>query len=277
MLLAFGLGGCSAVKLGYSTLPELAYWWLDGYIDFTDVQTPQVRGELARLHAWHRAEELPRLADILGRMEQLVPDPVSAQQACAFVPELQARLNALAEQAEPAVLALAGSLTPAQLRHLERKYASNNETWRRDWLELAAEERTLKRFEQMLDRAESIYGRLDEPQRAVLRQQIASSSFDASRVLADRQRRQQDLLQTLRRLQAPGFAPTETRALMRGYLERVLRSPDLAYRAWQDALIEEGCRMVSALHASTTPAQRERAARRLRAYQRDLRELAAQR
>jgi hypothetical protein len=32
-----------------------------------------------------------------------------------------------------------------------------------------------------------------------------------------------------------------------------------------------------ALHASTTAAQREAAVRRLRAYQRDLRELAAQR
>ncbi len=275
LVCAFGLGGCSAIKLGYSTLPEVAYWWLDGYLDFTDTQTAQVRGDLARLHGWHRAEELPRLADLLARMELAAAGPVTGPQACAFVAEIQTRLNVVAEQAEPAVLGLAASLSAAQLRHLEAKYASNNDTWRRDWIAPAAEARREKRFEQALDRAESIYGRLDEPQREVLRQQLAASIFDPARILTERQRRQQDLLQTLRRFQTPGLAPTASRALMRGYLERAQRSPDPAYRAWQDALLEEGCRTFSALHASTTPAQREQATRRLRAYQRDLRELAA--
>ena len=45
-----------------------------------------------------------------------------------------------------------------------------------------------------------IYGRLDEPQRAVLRRQIEQSIFDPHRILAERQRRQQDALQTLRKL-----------------------------------------------------------------------------
>ena len=44
----------------------------------------------------------------------------------------------------------------------------------------------------------------------------------------------------------------------------------------RDALIQEGCRTFTAVHQVTTPAQREQAARRLRAYQRDLQELAAQ-
>jgi hypothetical protein len=64
---------------------------------------------------------------------------------------------------------------------------------------------------------------------------------------------------------------------MRGYLDRFQQSPDLAYRRWQDELLQESCRTFSALHESTTPAQREQAVRRLRAYQRDLRELAAKR
>jgi hypothetical protein len=62
---------------------------------------------------------------------------------------------------------------------------------------------------------------------------------------------------------------------LRGYLERFEHSPDKAYRAYQEALIEEGCRHFAVLHNSTSLAQREAATRRLRAYQRDLRELAA--
>jgi hypothetical protein len=40
-------------------------------------------------------------------------------------------------------------------------------------------------------------------------------------------------------------------------------------------MIDEACRNLSALHNSTTAAQRDTAAQRLRDYQRDLRELAA--
>jgi hypothetical protein len=35
------LTGCSAVRLGYNKLPEIASWWLDSYIDFSDAQGPQ--------------------------------------------------------------------------------------------------------------------------------------------------------------------------------------------------------------------------------------------
>lgn len=40
--------------------------------------------------------------------------------------------------------------------------------------------------------------------------------------------------------------------------------------------MQEGCRSFEAVHQSTTPAQRDQAVRRLRTYQRDLRDLAAQ-
>ena len=57
--LAVVLAGCSAVQLGYNTLPEISYWWLDGYLDFEDGQREQVRGGIAAIQAWHRAHELP--------------------------------------------------------------------------------------------------------------------------------------------------------------------------------------------------------------------------
>jgi hypothetical protein len=275
LAVALALAGCSAIKLGYNTLPDVAYWWLDGYVDFGEAQTPQVRAELARLHAWHRQEELPRLAELLGRLEQLAAGPLTAQQACTFVAEVRGRMNAIAERAEPAVVALATSLDAAQLRHLERKYRSNNEAWRKDWVELSPADLKEKRFEQALERSEMIYGSLDAPQRAVLRQGIAQSIFDPARILAERQRRQQDLLQTLKRLQDPALPLDEARTVMRGYLERAQLPPDAAQRRWQEDLLQESCRILAAVHGSTSAAQREQAVRRLRAYQRDLRELAA--
>ncbi|HEY8360124.1 MAG TPA: DUF6279 family lipoprotein [Ramlibacter sp.] len=274
LVVAVGLTACSAIKLGYNTFDDVAYWWLDGYIDFTDEQAPRARAELDRLHAWHRSQELPRFVEILERMERMAPGSITPQQACGIANEVQERLKLVADQAEPAVLALVADLTPDQLRHLERKYRSNNDKFRKEWVREPVAEQKDKRYERMLDRLEMIYGRLDTAQRRVLRQGIDQSAWDAQRVMAERQRRQQDLLQTAGRIIESRGA---NRELLRGYVERVQRSPDAAYRAWQDELLQENCRVFAAVHESTTAGQREQAVRRLRAYQRDLKDLAERR
>jgi hypothetical protein len=277
LALAAGLAACSAVKLGYNTLDTVAYWWLDSYIDFTGEQSLRVREELARLHLWHRSEELPRLAEMLHSMELLVPGDITPAQACAFVTEFRQQLRVLADHAEPAVVTLATSLQPDQLRHLEHTYEKNNAKYRDEWLDLSAPEQREKRYRQFLERSEMIYGQLEEPQRDALRRDIEHSTFDPRRILADRQRRQQDALQTLRRLAGRRVDFDAARTLLRGYLERFEKSPDKGYRDYQEVLIEEGCRSFAVLHNSTSLAQREAAVRRLRAYQRDLRDLAASR
>jgi hypothetical protein len=271
------LAGCSAIKLGYNSLGEVAYWWLDGYVDFTEEQATPVREDLARLHLWHRTEELPRLQALLRNLEELVPGDISAAQACAFVPLLRERLQAAVEKAEPAIVAFAMGLGPDQLMHLERKYQKNNSDFRKDWLQLAPPELNNKRLRQFLERSEMIYGRLSEPQRSALRRQIEQSKFDPQRILAERQRRQQDALQTLRQIAGQPVASGEARRLMQGLFERAQESPDPDYRSLQQVLMEEACRNVSVLHNKTTALQRETAIQRLRAYQRDLRELSAQR
>lgn len=275
LTIAAALAGCSAIKLGYNTLGEVAYWWLDSYIDFTETQRPIVRQDLARLHQWHRAEEMPKLAAMLHRMEEMAPGTVSPGDACSFVPEFRQRLVAVADRGEAAAVALASGLSAEQLRHIKHRYEKNNASYTSDWIELAPAERLEKRYRQFLERSEMIYGRLDEPQRNALRADVEQSVFDPRRSLAERQRRQQDALRTLGQMSAQRTGFQQARQLFRGYLERVQYPPEPAARAYQEALIAEGCRHFSVLHNSTTAAQRETAVRRLRAYQRDLLELAA--
>lgn len=275
LALALLLSACSAIKLGYNTLPELAYFWLDGYADFDDAQETQVRQELVRLHAWHRRQELPRVAEVLNRIELLAPGEITPQQACAVIADFQAGLARVADAAEPGAAAIAVTMTSQQLRHMDRKFRRANAKFREESVDPPPEKRQEKRYEQLLDRMEMIYGRLEEPQRAILRQGVAQSTYDGARILADRQRRQQELLQVLRRAHQGNLPETEVRTQLRAWLERAQRSPDPEYRAWQEGLVQEGCRIFAAVHRATTPAQREQAVRRLRAYQRDLRDLAA--
>jgi len=275
LLLALALGACSALKLGYSSLPQVAYWWLDGFVDFDEHQEAQVRQEIAGLHDWHRQQELPRMIELLERVERMAPGEVSAQQACQVIAEVQGRLAAAADRAAPGIGAIAATLTPEQLRQLERKYRQRNDKFTREWIRPGPAERQAKRYEAMRDRLEMIYGRLEAPQQAILRQAVERSIHDPERLLAEFRRRQQDTLQALRQASTPGTTPQQAAALLRTVLDRVQHPADAGYRAWQQALLEESCRTFAAVHQSTSGAQREQAARRLRAYQRDLRDLSA--
>src|SRR6185369_10547143 len=266
----------SAIKFAYNNIGEVAYWWLDSYVEFSDDQALRVREDLARLHLWHRTNELPRFAEILHGVEELAPGDVTAVHTCAVFTQVLERLHATAEQGGPAVVTMAMGLTPEQFQHLERKYARNNDEYRKEWVRPAREEVADKRFKLFLERSESFYGSLDDPQRAVLRRQVEQSIFDGQRSLAERVRRQRDALQVLRKLATESVSFSEARGMLRGYFGRIQQPPDPAGRSYQQALIEEGCRNFAALHNITTPAQRQAAVRRLRAYQRDLSELAAQ-
>jgi hypothetical protein len=188
----------------------------------------------------------------------------------------RARLAAVGDHIEPDATTLATSLSASQLRHLERKFRRNDDKFFQDWLAPSPEEQRRKLMKQMVERFEMIYGTLDEPQRAIMRERIAQVPYEASRILAERQRRQKDLLQVLRRVTQPGVSPADARAQLHAWLERAQHSPDASFRAWQEGFIQEGCRTFALVHHSTTPAQREQAVKRLRAYERDLRELIAQ-
>jgi len=273
MLIAAALGGCSAVKLGYDNLDQIAYWWLDAYLDFNDEQSRNLREDLARLHDWHRREELPKAIALLKSMEEAAAGDVTPAQACAFIPRLSERLSAVAEQAMPAAVTLALSLGEPQLVHLKRKYARHNEDFAKDWIRISPRERIDKRLRQFVDRAESFYGQVEASQREALRAAIASSLFDPERTLVERRRRQGEVLAALRRVRDGGVSLADAQPLLRGLVDQQLESPDLGYRTYQRALWEESCRNLATLHNTATAAQREAAVRRLGTYQRQLREL----
>jgi hypothetical protein len=277
LLIAAALGACSAIKLAYNNLPTVSYWWLDGYLDFDGAQTPKVRDELDQLLAWHRQNELPRIASLLQEAQALAPGEVTPGQVCAMADRIRERLLAVTERAEPAGTELALSLTDAQLQQLERKYAKNNAEYRKDWLDRTPAQVQEKRYDQFLDRTEDFYGRLSTEQRELLKQQVAQSVFDPRLADAERRKRQQEALVLLRGFVASKPSPAEARTALHGYIQRIAEPPPGAWRDQQQALLQEGCRNTAALHNGTTASQRAQAVRRLQAYESDLRQLVATR
>lgn len=277
LLAAAALGACSAIKLAYNNLPTVSYWRLDAYLDFNGAQTPKVRDELEQLLAWHRQNELPRIASLLQEAQALAPGEVTPAQVCAMTDRIRERLLAVTERAEPAGTELALSLSESQLQQLERKYAKINAEYRKGWLERTPAQVQEKRYDRALDRAEDFYGRLTDEQRDLLKQQAAQSVFDPRLTDAERRRRQQDALAVLRGFVAGKPSPAEARAALHDYIQRIAEPPPGPWRDQQQALLQEGCRNTAALHNSTTASQRAQAVRRLQAYQEDLRQLTATR
>ena len=283
------LVGCSALRLAYNQGPDWAYWWLDGYVDFNDEQSPRVRDAIGAWFKWHRTTQLPDYVALLAQAQTDALQPLNAAQVCRWIGEVEARMGSAVEQALPAAAELARGLTPQQLQHLERKYAKNNQQFAAEYLQASPAERLQASVKRVVERAEFFYGRLDDEQRARLAQGVATSPFDAELWLAERQRRQQDMLQTLRRLslsKAPdhpelveglssGDVPAGVaQAALKALYENALHSPRPAYRAYQRRLARYNCAFAAQMHQLTTPEQRRRVALRLKGWEDDLRTLA---
>ena len=274
-LLAGLLAGCSAIRFGYNQAPELLFWWLDGYADFDDAQSVRVREGLAQWFTWHRRTQLPDYASLLARAQADVLADTSPDRACRWWTELRQRGDLAAEQALPYAAELIPTLKPAQIQHVERRYARINEEFRDDYLDKDLVQRQERAVRRTVERAEFLYGTLDEPQRALVARLVAASPFDAEAWYAERLQRQQEALQLLRRLSSENASRDGALATLRAYGERMARSPRESYRRYQERLETYNCSFAASLHNMTTPTQRQAAVARLKGWEADFRALSA--
>lgn len=270
------LSGCSALRLVYGNGQQLAWWWLDGYIDFASDQTPRAKGAIDRLFDWHRSTQLGDYTATLAALQGVIAEPTTPALACQW----QRRLRDLVEPALDRSLALGAELVPGlgedQLRHLEGRFAKNLQEMRRDFLQATPEDRRQAALKRTVERVEQLYGRIGDAQRQVIVAGLAASPFDPEAWVAERQRRQQDTVQTLRRLVAEKPPREQIAAALRQLVERSERSPDPAYRAYQQRLAEYNCGFAARIHNATTPEQRGTARERLKGWEDDLRSFLAQ-
>ncbi|MBK6361652.1 MAG: hypothetical protein IPF39_17815 [Comamonadaceae bacterium] len=99
------------------------------------------------------------------------------------------------------------SLSPAQIDHMAAKYAKVNKAWDDDWQRATPDDRLKHRVKQATERFEMLYGSLDHAQIQLLRSGLAGASYDARMLRSERLRRQEDILQTLRRVSAGNRCP----------------------------------------------------------------------
>ena len=267
------LQACSVMKLAYNQAPDLAYWYLDDYLDFTGEQSLQVKASLSQLQTWHRQTQLPVYITALQQLQQQLPSDTTAAAACKVAADVRNNLGAMTQRAESLAAGVAVMLQPGQLKHMAQKFAKTNAEAEDELEDNRVKTRQGKRYQQLLSRAESLYGTLDEPQRAVIARRLEQSRFDLRVLFAERQRRQHDALQTLQPMAAGQSSAAQAQTALRGLVERTLNPLEPVYRRYLDQLSQENCQSFAELHNSTTPAQRSKAVETLKGYEQDFRSL----
>ncbi|MFM2341980.1 MAG: hypothetical protein RLZZ592_1633, partial [Pseudomonadota bacterium] len=269
------LAACSTLRIGYSQADTLAYWWLDRYLDFHAAQTPQVRQALAQWQTWHRTRQLPEDNALLEQAAQEATADAAPAQACRWWKTVQARqetyLNALVEPMADAL----GSLDDTQFRHLQTRLDTSNREWRDTYLRGDNDQRHRASAERLIDRADTLYGRIDSAQRRFISERLRSSPWDPHRWQQERQRQQQEMVATLRAVAQPGLDKAQRVTLLRTWVGYTVRPSDEAARQYREQLVRFQCELAADLHNRTTAEQRQHAVERLQGWSADLRNAAS--
>lgn len=267
------LQGCSAIKLGYQQLPTLSFWWLDSAISFNDIQTDRAKEALANVYRWHRGQELATYSDLLQRMSELSQNNLQASQVCSVWGEVQNLMDRSVRVAAVQATPVVQLLGPRQLSHLARHLDKKNEDWDKEWLQGNANERLERRVDKTLERYRSFYGDLNPAQTALVKTQVSQSAWTPEWGRQERLRREQDLLSVLRQSSQGKATAAQTETNLLAVWQRAWSPAQESDRAMAAQMAKQACDNLAQLHNTTTAEQRQRAARRMRAYEQDLRDL----
>jgi hypothetical protein len=271
------LTGCSAVRLGYNKLPEIASWWLDSYIDFSDAQGPQAKAALHKLQAWHRKEELPAIAELLLQAQILAPQNITPEQACMVWEGAQVRIESFIQESSRLAAPVVSQLSAKQFNHLEKEWASRNEDWKKKWLQGTPDTRLKKRVDMAAERFNSFYGDLNTEQRQLLKEQFLKSAWTPEWGYQQRLKRQQDQLTALKAMSSeinkPAMPLPQVEKALQSLILQSVRPKDASDLSKQLQFEQQACQNLAQLHNTMSPAQRLKAQRKLKDYETDVREL----
>ena len=271
------LTGCSAVRLGYNNLPDIASWWLDSYIDFSDTQGPQAKAALQKLQTWHRKEELPAIAELLVQAQTLAPQNITPEQACKIWEGAQVRVESFIQESSRLAAPVVSQLSAKQLKHLEKEWATRNEDWKKQWVQGTPDSRIKKRVDLAAERFNSFYGDLNLEQRQVLKQQFLQSTWSPEASYQRRLKRQQEQLMALQAMSSeitkPAMPLPQVEKALQSLILQSVRPKDAGDLSKQLQLEQQACQNLVQLHNTMSPAQRLKAQRKLKDYETDVREL----
>jgi hypothetical protein len=267
------LAGCGpSVKLAYNNADTLLVWQVKRYLDLQPPQAQAVEAGVARLHAWHREQELPQVVGLLREARVAAADGLTGEEIHRLFAAARERYDTLADHASGDAAAVLSSLTPAQREALRQRLTEDNRRFAAEYVDVDASRARQQRAKRVVASVERIYGDLRPDQRAQVQASSTAMPLTYADRLAHRERRQRELL-TL--LETHASASTLQPALRRWLIDwEAGRTPGHAERARQ--VLDQSVQMLVDLDRSLTPVQRRTLMGRLDGYASDFSTLVAQ-
>lgn len=272
VILTACIGACSTLKLGYQQGGWLTYGWINSQFDLQETQTAPTHEAISRFFAWHRQDQLPRMATLLRRAQDELQQPMTPQQMRVYQDAFQQFGRAAFDQAKPDIARLLLSTTPAQLAHVQKKLQESNEKFQRRYLSGDVDERTRARLKKVMEDARLVYGDFSAEQEAAIRSAIGPMVDSTPARYAERVARQQAWLALIARVQQ--VRPDEATVVrwLTAYADQWQRAP--GERGAQQRLRREAdTAMLVTIANLTTPRQKQHARERLQGWIDDTQDL----
>jgi hypothetical protein len=259
--------GCSTIRFTYNHGDTLLYWWLNAYLDLDSDQSSWVKEDIDRLFQWHRQTQLRDYAGLLTNMQrQLAGNPTQADLLSDYR-DIKARTELLAFKALPQLADLARSVKPDQIAQMEKKFAKNNDKFRRDFMSGDVDHQKKVRFDKAMDQFELWFGGFSSDQKAALRRASDARPLDNEIWLQERKMRQQKIIALLKRVQRDRLSREQTMAaihdLLRDFFDR-FDAPDR--KQFFDAYIDSTSKFILTAIKLTTPEQKAHAQKRMQGW-----------
>lgn len=267
--LALLLAGCGAQFL-YNRLDTALHLYVSSQVSLEAPQSQALKGALAEFLDWHRRSELPRYAQFAERFAAEAGRPLGRARIDAARREIETLWRDSVARAAPDAARWLADLDAQQRVELFESLGDDDDELREEFCESDAAKRQRRREKSFVSTAEDWVGRLDEAQRALVRERLGRLAPTGCGWVEQRLAVRRELEGLVERsASTPGYPDEVTRLLLRPE-DRW----DAGYREQFDANREIVVSLLADLDATLDARQRQRLVTKLQGFARDFRELA---
>jgi phosphatidate phosphatase PAH1 len=210
------------------------------------------------LFAWHRKTQLQEYVRLISRMQRRDLATVTKADLLNDYNEGKKSVITITDRVAPDLADLALTLKPDQIDNIEKKLAKGNDKFRKDYLTGSLQDRQDFRYKKMMKQAEYWFGDFSKAQEARLRALSDARPLNNELVMADRLRRQQELITLLRQIHREKPNRETTTALIRKYIASTMdHFGDKAQQAFFDASNDANANLVAEMMHMATPDQKK--------------------
>ncbi len=268
--------GCSSIRFTYNHGDTLLYWWLNNYLDLDSDQSGWVKKDIDNLFQWHRKTQLKDYVQLLQNGQRQLAGNITQADLAGDYADIKARTELLAYKALPELADLARSVRPEQIAQMEKKFAKNNEDYRKKFMRGDLEARQKARFKKSMEQFDLWFGNFTAEQEAVLRKASDARVLDNDVWMDERIRRQKQIVAALRKIQTEKLDKDATVSVLHKLVKELFGRFEAPERkAFFDTYTDQTIQLILTAVKIATPAQKAHAQKRMQGWIEDFNVLAA--